>query len=104
MTITRTIDGKEFTFELTRDEMRAVYNELQHEQDIAYCAEAYAGWDDAEMIEDCGVNRARFEAVLGKIADEMRWRIETYGSSEASARDDAIRDVIYDEYGVEPKY
>ena len=100
MTITRTIEGKEFTFELTRDEMRAVYNELQHEQDIAYCADAYAGWDDEEIIEDCGVNRAHFEAVLDTIADEMRWRIETYGGSEESARYAAIREVIYDEYGV----
>lgn len=104
MTITRTVNGEEFTFELTDEELSGAYNERLHELDIAYCAEAYDGWSDEEIMEDLGVNRAQFEAVLDQIADEMRYRMDMYGSSDASARDAAIREVIYDEYDVEPDY
>ena len=104
MIIRRTVNGEEFTFELTDEELSGAYNARLHELDMSYCAEDYDGWSDEEIIEDCGVNRAQFEAVLDKIADEMRYRIDMYGSSSSNARDAAIRDVIYDEYDIELKY
>lgn len=98
MTITRTIDGKEFTFDLTHTELWDAYKEIQHECDMAYCADIYAGWDDADIIEDIGLYRCQFEQLLDEIATKMRDYIDNHGCSMEDARDNAISIVTFDLY------
>ena len=103
MTITRTINGKEFIFDLTYTELWDAYKEIQHERDIAFCADIYAGWDDEDIVTDIGINRSQFEALLDEIATEMRDRIDNYGWGVATARSAAINTIVFDHYGIEPE-
>lgn len=103
MTITRAINGKEFIFDLTHTELWDAYKEIQHECDIAYCADIYAGWDDDDILEDIGIKRSQFDALLDAIATEMRDRIDNCGCDIATARDTAISTAVFDHYGEEPE-
>lgn len=103
MTITRIINGKEFIFDLTHDELWDAYKEIQHECDMAYCADIYAGWNDDDILEDIGIKHIQFESLLDEIATEMRDNIDNYNYDMKSARDTAICTVVFDHYGVEPE-
>lgn len=102
MTITRTVNGEKFTFELTQRELRAAWYEEQQncdESDILWAIEDYT---DEEIIDSYGVTKAQFEALVPQMAHRLR-KYQDNDDSFPELRDWAICDTIYEFYPQERK-
>lgn len=98
MTITRTINGNEMTFELTPPEMREAFFEWQHMydmEDIEWCID---DMDDAECVEQYGVTLEQFRGLISKMAYRMRKYLDN-DDGWSDLRDYAIRKIIDEELG-----
>ena len=94
MTITRTINGEEFTFELTYAELRAAFEEEQMNCDEADVRDAFDDWyPDEEIVELYGVTKAQLESIVPDIARRFRRYMEN-DDSWCFARTEAIRDEV----------
>lgn len=97
MTITRTVHGEEFTFELTPHELQASWYEEQQncdESDILWAIEDYT---DEEIVDVYGVTKAQFEVLVSQMAHRLR-KYQDNDDSFPELRDCAIRDTIYEFY------
>ena len=94
MTITRTINGEEFTFELTYAELRAAFEEEQRNCDEADVRDAFDDWyPDEEIVELYGVTKAQLESIVPAIARRFRRYMEN-DDDWCFARTEAIRDEV----------
>ena len=97
MTIKRTVDGKEMTFKLTQRELQAAwYEEQQHcdESDILWAIEDYT---DEEIVDEYGVTRAQYEALVSQMAHRLR-KYQDNDDGFPEMRDWAIIDTIREFY------
>lgn len=100
MKITREINGQIVEIELTSEEVRAAYLEKEREQDIQDVKTLLESLDPEEFYEkhQISLNWAYDnDALVEKIADEMRRCIDKYDMHWDKARDDALN-VIIDNY------
>lgn len=93
MTIKRMIDGREYRFELTEDELYDAYKEEEHVLDIEGVEDMVCGWFDEDFAETYGVDRVKFRSLIPAIAYRMRKYISERGMSWDDARDEAANDV-----------
>lgn len=102
MTITRTVHGEEFTFELTPRELQAAWYEEQQncdESDILWAIEDYT---DEEIVDSYGVTKAQFEALVSPMAHRLR-KYQDNDDGFSDLRYWAICDTIREFYPPERK-
>ena len=94
MKIKRSINGVEYEFELTKDELFNAYCEQEYEYDKADIEDVIECLDDEEVIDTYDVTRAEFESLIPRMAYEKRRQQDKYGVSWDYARDEAIGEII----------
>lgn len=99
MTITRTVDGNELTFELTDHELCTAFFEQQRQFDEEDILWGIDGMDDEEIEDIYGVTRQQFMNALPDMACRYRKYLDN-DDSWSDTRGYAIYDAIRDEYGV----
>lgn len=99
MTIKRTVDGKEMEFELTAREMRDAFEEQEHIWDVNSVESYVCSFDDEYYIEIWGITKEQFAALIPDIAYRLRRYVNKYDLSEEYALDEALHDVIAENYG-----
>lgn len=92
MRITRTIDGKEYEFELTTQEMAAAYDDVQTQFDRDDVSDVLS-----QLLYDGDLNgyeREKLEALIPEMAFRMRHDIDKHGDEWWYFAKDAINEVI----------
>lgn len=102
MTITRTVHGEEFTFELTQHELQAAWYEEQQNYDESEILWAIEDYTDEEIVDSYGVTRAQFETLVPQMAHRLR-KYQDNDDSFSDLRHWAICDTIYEFYPPERK-
>lgn len=99
MTITRTIRGEEFTFELTYAELRAAFEEEQRMCDESDVRDAFDDWySDEDIVALYGATKAQLSSIVPYIARRFR-RYMGNDDSWCFARNEAIRDEVALHFG-----
>ena len=94
MKIKRKIDGKEFEFELTNDELWNAYIEKEHQFDIDDVDSFFCGCSDDELRILYKKTREEIKSMYDDIAYEMRRNIDKYDMDWEYARDEAVVSVL----------
>lgn len=94
MKITRTINGTAVEIELTAQEMRAAYDEQQHEYDCDDVRTLFDSFSDDDLIDMYGYPRSALDPYVGEIADEMRRMIYKYDVDWDYARETAASEIM----------
>lgn len=94
MTIKRKIDGKEFEFELTNDELWNAYIEKEHQFDIEDVESFFCGFSDDELRLLYKKSSEEIKSMYDDIAYEMRRNIDKYDMDWEYARDEAVTSVL----------
>jgi hypothetical protein len=94
MQITRTINGIEYTFDLTPSEMAAAYFAQQYEFDKEDVETLLDSFDDGYWQENYGMSRAEIDPLVEDIASEMRRMIDKYDVDWDYARDEAVGEIL----------
>ena len=94
MKIKRKIDGKEFEFELTDDELWHAYDELQHKFDLDAVDTQFCFYTDEELMNTYQKTREEIRKLYPDIAYEMRRLMDKYDVDMEYARDEAIDYVL----------
>lgn len=94
MKIKRTIDGKEYEFELTDMELVGAYEEQEHKWDYSYCESMFQDFDDESFVSEYNVDKATAQQYIDEIAYEMRRQINKYDLDSDYARDAAFTEVL----------
>lgn len=91
MKISRDIDGKTHTFELTNQELYEAFTEQEHSFDCDDVRDFLYAFEDEDLIEQFGVGSEEILESLDDIAYEMRRMMDKYGVDLDYAREEAIR-------------
>ena len=95
MKIKRIVDGREYEFELTHDEIQNVAKWYEHKCDAEdvemVCIEPY---DNEEFEEMYGITERVFRALIPHIAMEKRKLQDEYGMSWNEACHEAARYIV----------
>ncbi len=94
MTITRTVDGKDLSFTLTRDELVSGYEELQLYYDMNNIDALITLLGEAYLKTRFGVSMQFARDRLPGMAKTMRVLMEDVGDSMITARDEAMNIVL----------
>lgn len=94
MKIKRTIDGKEYEFELTDMELVGAYEEQEHKWDYPYCESMFQDFDDESFVSEYNVDKTTAQQYIDEIAYEMRRQINKYDLDADYARDAAFTEVL----------
>jgi len=94
MKIKRKIDGKEFEFELTNDELWNAYEEQQHKYDLDDVDTQFCFYTDEELMNTYQKTREEIRKLYPDIAYEMRRMMDKYDVDMEYARDEAIDYVL----------
>ena len=94
MQITREVNGKPQTFELTATELYNAYKEQQHRFDRNDIEDLICGLSNDEVTESYGVDKQVFTSKIDDIANEMRRNIDKYDISWSDARYEAVLEVF----------
>ena len=94
MKIKRKIDGKEFEFELTNDELWNAYEEQQHKYDLDDVDTQFCFYTDEELMNTYHKTREEIKKLYPDIAYEMRRLMDKYDVDMEYARDEAIDYVL----------
>lgn len=99
MTIKRTINGKEMSFDLTSHELFDAFIEQEHQFDVE-SVKLYADeWkSDEGFMEDLHVTRRQFLDVIDDIAYRLRKYIGEYDMERWEAIECAMYDVLREHY------
>lgn len=77
------LEGMKFEIELTPEELRAAYEEKQHECDVQDVINRLNEMAEKEIKENYGISvndKAEYEQFVEKIATEMRKNIDNHGT------------------------
>lgn len=95
MKIKRTVEGREYEFELTSDEIQNTAKWYEHECDMEdveiACIEPY---DKEEFEEMYGITERVFRALIPHIAGEKRKLQDEYGMTWNEACREAARHIV----------
>lgn len=94
MTISRIVDGKNVSFELSDSELYRAFLEQEFILDRLDCEDMIAGFSDEDSIGCYGVDAGTFKTLLDDMAVEKRRNMDKYDMSWDYARDEAIRTII----------
>ena len=94
MKITREINGKTHTFELTEDELYNAYFEQEHIFDVDDISSFFDELDDGDIMSEYGKTREEVKWHYDEIAYEMRRQMDKYDVDMWYARGEAIRQVF----------
>lgn len=94
MTITRTVNGKELSFELDSQELYEAYREQEFRFDRNDCEDCISCMSDEEVRDTYGVSAETFHTLLDEMASEKRRNMDKYEMSWDYARDEAVKSVI----------
>ena len=99
MTIKRTVDGKEMTFELTERELFNAFEEQEHIWDVNSVESYVSLFEDEDYMDTWNITKEQFTKLIPDIAYRLRRYVIKYDMSEEYALDEALRDVIDENYG-----
>lgn len=99
MKIKRTVNGEEMVFELTDNELFNAFEEQEHIWDVNAIEGYVSLFIDEEYVDTWGITKAQYMELVDEMAYRMRRYILKYDMSEEYARDEAIADVIKENYG-----
>lgn len=94
MKIIREIDGEEFCFELSPQELRAAFLELEHRNDVCDVESYFDNMKDEKIVSEFENTRNGVKRYYDDIAYEMRRLIEKYEMDWIYAREEAAREVL----------
>lgn len=94
MKITREIGGKQYEFELTRDELYRAFDEQEHIYDVNDIEDVVFYMEDAEVLAEYGISKEAFLAMKDEMAYEKRRNMDKYDMSWDYARDEAVSSVL----------
>ena len=94
MKIKRTIDGKEFEFELTPSELYDAFAEQQFQYDLSIVRYYFEDYSDDDIKEAYGRTRKELEACFKDIAVELRRNMDKYEMSLEYALPTAVNEVV----------
>lgn len=94
MKIKRTIDGREYEFELTHDEMYNAYYEQQSRFDLVDVSYYFEDLSDEDIINRFHKTRSEIEPLYEEIACTMRRYIDKYDMDWFYAREEAVTEVL----------
>lgn len=94
MTISRLIDGKEYKFELTEQELRDAYAEQEAIYDEMNVKEYLFPYDDEYFEQNYGLTVEQVEEKISEIAAELRRNLDKYDMRFEDAMDTAIATIL----------
>lgn len=94
MKIKRIIDGKEFEFELTPQELYDAFAEQQFQYDLSIVRYYFEDYSDDDIKEEYGRTRNELEACFEDIAVELRRNMDKYEMSLEYALPTAVSEVV----------
>ena len=94
MKIKRTIDGKEFEFELTPQELYEAFAEQEFKFDLSSVRSYFEDYSDDDLYEEYAMTREELEACFDDIAVELRRNMDKYDMSFEYALPAAVSEVL----------
>lgn len=94
MKIKREIDGKEFEFELTPQELYEAFAEQEFQFDLESVRCYFEDYSDDDLYEGYTMTREELEASFEDIAVQLRRNIDKYDMSYEYALPAAVSDVL----------
>jgi len=94
MKIKRTIDGKEFEFELTPQELYDAFAEQEFQYDLSSVRSYFEDYSDDDLYEEYTMTREELEACFEDIAVELRRNMDKYDMSFEYALPTAVSEVV----------
>lgn len=99
MIIKRTVDGKEMTFKLTEQELFNAFEEQEHIWDVNAVESYVCMYTDEDYMDAWNITKEQFTELIPDIAYRLRRYVIKYDMSEESALNEALQDVIDENYG-----
>ena len=94
MKIKRTIDGKEFEFELTQQELYDAFAEQEFKFDLSSVRSYFEDYSDDDIMDEYGRTRKELEACFEDIAVALRRNMDKYDMSFEYALPTAVNEVV----------
>lgn len=94
MKIKREINGEEFEFELTPQELYDAFDEQEFKFDLESVRTYFEDYSDDDLYDDYMMTREELEACFEDIATQLRRNMDKYGMSFEYALPTAVSEVL----------